>query len=279
MPERADVTVIVRARDEEAAIARALASVRRQTVASELLVVDSGSRDGTVAIASQWADRVIACPPERFTYGYALNLGADAARTRFHVALSAHCALPAPDWLERCLELYARPDVAAVAGRAPGEPRMPASGPFYQDLAHARSHPWWGFSNHASSWRADVWRELRFDETLAYAEDKEWALRVLARGYAIAFDDQLWVDMSHQWRGGAREWCSRQWRAARAIASFSSDARYGLREVVADWWHVPPGARPPWQRRLKPARAAGLVARYAGFQAGRRTPHRPVRPG
>jgi glycosyltransferase involved in cell wall biosynthesis len=61
------VSVIVRARDEQASIERALVSVRRQTVVAELIVVDSGSVDGTIAIASSLADRVIEMAPERFS--------------------------------------------------------------------------------------------------------------------------------------------------------------------------------------------------------------------
>src|SRR2546430_11508598 len=34
---------------------------------------------------------------------------------------------------------------------------------FYEDLEHARRHPEWGFSNHASSWRADVWKHFPLD--------------------------------------------------------------------------------------------------------------------
>ena len=30
---------------------------------------------------------------------------------------------------------------------------------FYQDAAHVRAHLLWGFSNHASSWRAELWRD------------------------------------------------------------------------------------------------------------------------
>jgi rhamnosyltransferase len=263
-------TVIVRARDEEKAIERALASVRSQTVEAELVVVDSGSQDGTLAIASRWADQIVQIPRERFTYGYALNVGAEAAGAPIHIALSAHCELPRRDWIACCLELYERPDVAAACAHLGDERGRPPLGPFFQDLAHARANPWWGMSNHGASWRADIWRSIRFDEGLGAAEDKEWALRVLARGWVIAFDTDLWVDITHRWRGGNKDWYSRQWREARAIASISPHASYGLRELAMDWWRVPKGRRPSWQRRLNPTRLPGLFARYAGFQTGRR---------
>jgi hypothetical protein len=73
-------------------------------------------------------------------------------------------------------------------------------GVYYQDAEHAREHPFWGFSNHASSWRAEVWAEHRFDERLPWAEDREWVQRVTEAGWVIAFDPELSVDMSHAWR-------------------------------------------------------------------------------
>lgn len=264
---------IVRAKDKAGTIERTLRSIRDQSVAAEIVVVDSGSVDGTLELAERWADRVVRIPPERFTYGYALNLGAEHATGPVHVALSAHCALPRADWLALCLRHYDRPDVAAVNGRRAkrDEPGLP--GTFLQDHAHACEHPWWGFSNHASSWRADVWRRHRFDELLGYAEDKEWALRVLSEGWVIAFDVGLFVDMSHQWRTTLREFTSRQRRSAQAIASFSPTARYGPLELAVDWWSGDVDHRPAWRRRLSPRRIAGLLAKFRGFRAGVRQRH------
>src|SRR5919108_616760 len=47
----ATASVIVRARDEAASIGRTLSLLARQTLVPEVIVVDSGSRDDTVAIA------------------------------------------------------------------------------------------------------------------------------------------------------------------------------------------------------------------------------------
>ncbi len=262
--------MIVRAKDKVGTIERAFQSVRKQTVTAEIVVVDSGSTDGTLDLAARFADRVIEIRPERFTYGLALNLGAQEATGQVHVALSAHCALPRVDWLERCLRHYDDSAVAAVNGRfpTPGDPDPSAT--FHQDYAHARANPWYGFSNHASCWRADVWRDQPFDERLQYAEDKEWALRVLRAGWVIALDPALVVDMSHQWQTTLRDRTSRQWRSACAIASFAPDARFGVAELAAEWWDGDVDHRPAWRRRLSPRRIADLAARYHGFRTGSR---------
>ncbi len=261
-------SVIVRSKDKADTIAAALESLRAQTVPPEIIVVDSGSSDGTLEIARRLADRVIEIPSERFSYGRALNSGAAEAAASVQLALSAHCVAP-PAWVERAIANLERPGVAGACGRRLELDGRPVPEPFLQDEAHARADPYWGFSNHASAWRAEVWRRFPFDERLGYAEDKEWALRVLSAGYRIAFDPEMFVDMSHQWRQGFAQYYRRQREAARALQSFTTLPAYGLREFLAEWWDGPPDPRPPWRRRLNPLRTAGLVGKLQG--------HRPPR--
>src|SRR4051794_10178830 len=99
-------SAIVRAKNEAATIERTLALLRGQTVRPEIIVVDSGSTDGTLDIARRLADRVIEIPPERFTFGFALNVGAREAGAPFHFAVSAHCFPERPDWIKQALSHY-----------------------------------------------------------------------------------------------------------------------------------------------------------------------------
>lgn len=57
---RTPISVVVITRNEEANLERCLLSVRE--IAGEIVVVDSGSTDGTIALAARLADRVIAQP-------------------------------------------------------------------------------------------------------------------------------------------------------------------------------------------------------------------------
>jgi len=257
-------SVIVRCRDERDTLGRTLETLRAQTVPAEVIVVDSGSVDGSLELARREADRVLEIPPDSFTYGYSLNVGARAAQADVHFALSSHCFAP-PHWIERALAHYARKDVAATNGIQTLADGTPVTEPFVQDFAHARADPWWGFSNHASSWRASVWREHPFDERMDYAEDREWAWRVTGAGWKIVYDPQLWVDLSHSWRG-PRNFFARQRRAARAVAGFSGAPPYGLRELARDWWADIPDDRhsPTAHRFLNVGRFAGLLGHYVG---------------
>lgn len=262
--------MIVRAKDAAPTIESTLAAVRAQTVETEVVVVDSGSRDATREIARRWCDRLIEIDPEEFTYGKALNIGARAASAPIHFALSAHCAPARADWVARALRHYRRDDVAAACGDNGLPSGRPLQQVFHQRIEHARQHPFWGFSNHASSWRASVWERFPFDETLDYAEDKEWALRVEAAGWVIAFDPLLWVDMSHRWRSGPRELYDRERRAGEAIGRFAGIPPHRFRDLVREWWAETPPGMPARRARTSVTRAAGMVGRHRGLVRARR---------
>lgn len=260
----ARASVIVRCKDEEKLLERALVSLRRQTVEPEIIVVDSGSRDRSVEIARRWCDQLIEIPAESFTHGRALNIGAAAATAPFHFALSAHCEAERDDWIARTLAHYERSDVAAASGFHALPDGSPLVGVFYQDAAHARAHPFWGFSNHASSWRASVWADHPFDEALAWAEDREWVQRVTEAGWVVAFDPELSVDMSHAWKS-PRESFRRARLSVGAIGEFAELPEYGLRECVREWWsQFADDRHSRWLYRLDPRRIARLAGKYVG---------------
>ncbi len=264
-------SVIVRAKNKERTIARTLASLRGQTVPPEIIVVDSGSTDRTVEIARESADHVIEIPPETFTYGRALNIGAQAASAPIHFALSAHCFAPTRDWIERSLAHYERPDVAGTAGYAGSVPWSDESPVVYQDRETFRAHPFWGFSNHASSWRASVWKDFPFDETVESSEDKEWAWRVLEAAWVIVLDPALAVRSGHRFDAGLLAYYRQAQRDARALATFYDLPPYRLRDAVREWWNVSqPSRRAGLWNRLSPGHVLGIAAKYSGFGAARR---------
>src|ERR1700730_12650661 len=165
-------SVIVRAKDKEATIEATLRAVRNQTVDVEPLVVVSGSRDGTLEIARRWADRVIEIPSHEFSYGHALNVGAAEATGPFHFALSAHCVPPHTAWIEASIAHYACSSVAATCGALETPDFQALLRPFAQTADTVLKNPYWGYSIHAGSWRAEVWQADHFDEQMDAAEDK-----------------------------------------------------------------------------------------------------------
>ncbi len=265
-------SVIVRAKNRAATLERTLSQLRNQTVEVELVVVDSGSTDGTVEIARQWCDQLIELPGERFTFGRALNIGAEAASAPIHFAVSAHCWPERSDWIARSLRQYERADVAATNGARFRPDDVPLHETFYQDAATARAHPLWGFSNHAASWRAAIWNEFPFDEEMEACEDKEWSWRVLNAGWLVAYHPLLSVSSAHRHRSGVRPYYRRIELETRELAARDAFPAFGLRDAFEEWWRgYPDESRyPPLVHRVNYYRAAEIAGKYVGGRQGRR---------
>ena len=267
-------SVIVRSKDRADTIERTLRALRRQTVTPEIVVVDSGSRDATVRIARRFCDALCEIRPEQFSYGGALNTGARMATAPVHFALSAHCAPSSPEWIERALAHYRDPAVAATAGVLNFPDRTPLGGPHrLADAAFARAHRFWGYSNHAGSWRAEVWRAIPFDERLPAAEDREWSWRVLDAGWQIMLDPALRVEPGHRARESWSAWYRRNRREMAAHAQFEHELSYDVGDLLEDWWS---GLELGSRQLLSPRRAVGLLGRYAGARVGRPRPPSPI---
>lgn len=200
------VGIVIRALDESELIGTCLETLRRQRGDFDLdvLVVDSGSTDSTVAIAGSLGARIAEISPSEFDYSTALNLGIDNVRGDIVLSLSAH-AIPVDEhWLATMLAAFEEPSVAGVSCRQVPWPDAPwketerlrrmfgdmrvVFGP--EDAAEPV------FSNAASGIRRSVWREQPF--TLPAVEDLEWARRVVSAGWTIVYEPRATVFHSHE---------------------------------------------------------------------------------
>jgi rhamnosyltransferase len=261
--------IVIRARDEAARIGVTLARLASQTAAAdaEVVVVDSGSRDETVRIARDAGARVIEIPAESFTYGGALNAGCEGAPAPVLVALSAH-APPLDDrWLERLLEPFDDERVACACGYAVGPDGGRLEGRVVQDLGLARANPFWGYSNSAGAFRADLWRERPFREDMPATEDKEWAWHWLGEGRLVVVDPSFATDHSHRDEGRLATY-RRARDIWRGFSMYLDLEPYGARDLARDWWTGLGGYPSPLRARLGWRRAAKLFGRYRGSRFG-----------
>lgn len=265
-------SVVVRAKNKEQTIERALRGLRDQTVETEVILVDSGSTDRTVEVARPYCDQVISIPAEAFTYGHALNLGSRHASGQVIFALSAHCVPSSSSWVELSVNAYTDDDVAGTWGPLAGPDGSPLNGPAKFSLADLGSDFTWGFSNHASSWRKQVWERFPFDEQLVACEDKEWMWRVMSAGFSLYADPRLVVDSSHRRDAGLQSLYKRVHRERLVLSEMLGYPRLTIPALLRKWWVEFPDAssRPNWQRRLSPWRAAELTGEYTGDLAGTR---------
>jgi rhamnosyltransferase len=269
---QSQASVIVRTKDSARTLRSALGSIRSQSVESEIVVVDSGSTDDTVSIAKEFGAIVVSMPAEQFSFGRGLNLGASRASAPIHFALSSHCVLPRDDYVERSLAFYERPDVAATHGKPYDALGRPLLEPYFQSADDAYVDPYWGYSNHAASWRADVWRHHPFNEQIEACEDLEWAWRVLNDGYVIVFDPRLVVATNHRIAQGIRPLFNRSRREARALARYLDVEPRTLRAAIRQWWYrIPPNPPyPPLFYRANYWKVAEIFGRYVGQAEARR---------
>jgi len=267
------MTVIVRARDEAARIGECLALVRRQRPAGrdvELVVVDNGSRDGTAAIARGFGARVVELERERFSFGRALNLGAEHASGALLVALSADARPRDPGWLARLADAFCDPRVACASGDRYGPDAQPLRAPVRQDLQLFCACPQFGYSNGAGAFRAQLWQERPFREDLPGCEDREWSLFWLRRGWICLVDPALAVCHDHT-HDPLPAIYRRARREAEGMALFLSRPPLSGAQLLARWWSDTRYYDSRLRARLSHRRAARLLGDYVGRRRAARS--------
>jgi glycosyltransferase involved in cell wall biosynthesis len=193
---------VVRTFNVECWIGETLRALRDQRYPGsiEIIVVDSGSTDRTLALAAPLADHLIQIPSGSFSFGGALNRGAERATGDLLLNLSADATPLGREYLTTLTAPLKSQDIAATFGR--DCPRPGASPSQARDNeswfpAGGQLDPATRFSNANACLRRSVWQQFRFDETFPGAEDREWASRVLAAGYRILYAPQATVAHSH----------------------------------------------------------------------------------
>jgi len=246
---RPHCSIVIRANNEEGHIGRLLSGILQQTIPQiEIILVDSGSTDNTVAIAQQYLVRVVHIPPDEFTFGRSLNLGIDAAQGEFIVIASAHIYPVYPDWLERLLSPFSDPQVALIYGRQRGD-RITR---FSESQVFARWYPEnsnpvqkYPFCNNANAAiRRELWARHPYDETLSGLEDLAWARWAVNEGYHLAYIAEAEVVHVHDEQ--PRQVYNRYRREAMAFKHIFPQERFGLRDflrllssnIASDLWHA-----------------------------------------
>ncbi len=279
------VSVVIRSFNSADTIEATLQSVRSQTVPAEIVLVDSGSTDETVALATPYVDRLVTMRKSDFSYGRALNRGFEVAGGEILHPLSSHCTFQHERHLERVLELHLDSRVAATNGESVSPWHGALTGPIFVSQWPTPKLLWWGFSNHSSSVRRSVWAQVPFDEDLLACEDKEWAQRVHAAdpSWTIAFDPMLRVPAGHRTRQGRKLVYRRGYIEGYGLQSILPDVALSVPTVLRQWvlWAPPNGRLPAAAYGLIPLRwwqAAGVLrgARAASQKRTRALPRRPV---
>ena len=202
--------------------AETLDGVFAQKVGSdfEVIVVDSGSTDGTRELARARGAAVHDVSGGTFDHGATRDLGISLAGGGY-VALLVQDAVPLDDrWLAAMIEDLERdPLVAGVYGRQVPRPdssplarvlveNAPTSGHErrkqhagapggYRTLPPEKRREVAVFDNVSSCLRRSIWEEIPFGRT-GFGEDLRWGERVLSRGHKIVYEPRSAVVHSHE---------------------------------------------------------------------------------
>ncbi len=201
-----------------------LAGQRGGELAWDLLVIDSGSSDGTLEILKRWRGdfpvpmRVRGIDPVEFDHGDTRNQLAAWSTGELLVFLTQDAIPGSEDWLATLVQGFEDPEVAAATCR--NVPRPDASfatrlfsrdDPGYAEEGrlvrlpddydaldpHAR-RLLYNFNDVASAFRREVWRRHPFPRT-PFGEDVLMARALLEAGYVLRYDADALVEHSHEY--------------------------------------------------------------------------------
>jgi glycosyltransferase involved in cell wall biosynthesis len=266
------VSVVVRARDEAARIGRCLSLVAAQRLSGpvEVIVVDDRSRDRTADIARRHGATVVPLAPRPFSFGGALNLGAERAAGEIVVALSADAQPTDPEWLAALLRCFADPRVACASGERHRPDGTLLRERVEQDAALLARHPQWGYSNGAGGFRRALWRERPFRSDLPGCEDREWSAHWIAGGHVCVVDPALTIVHDHT-HDPLPAIYRRARREAEGFALFLGTRPQTARELIAEWWSDLRYYDSALKARLSHRRTARLLGAYAGHRRAARS--------
>lgn len=196
-------SIIIRCYNEGKHIEKLLDGIMRQTIKDiEIIIVDSGSTDGTLSIISKYPVKLVYISPDEFSFGKALNRGCEVANGNLLVFISAHCYPVKNNWLEELLVPFNDSKVALVYGKQRGNKITKYSEQqifnnwFPDESSLKRRTP---FCNNANcAIRKTLWSQIHYDEELTGLEDLDWAKKVINKNYYLAYSSEAEIIHIHE---------------------------------------------------------------------------------
>lgn len=186
----------------------------------EMVVVDSGSTDGSLDIIRRFPVHLVQIPPHEFNHGETRNFGASHADpdSRYIVFLTQD-ATPLPGWLDALIDPMEQ-DANLAGTFSRHVPRADCNLPLARRMTTeweqaGRMQPilkriedqadfeqrkafYCYFSDTSSALRRSVWQAYPF-RRVEFGEDTDWAERVLHAGFSLLFQPASAVLHSHSY--------------------------------------------------------------------------------
>jgi rhamnosyltransferase len=208
------VSILILTKDEAHNIDRCLSAVLDQDFHDEyeVVVIDSGSTDGTIEKLQSFPVRLVEIEPAEFHHARTRNLAASQAHGEILVYLAADAFPAGRDWLAALLRNFTEPQIGGVYGRHLPKPgssseRRHALHTLYGDQRIVKGrldrqrlgYRYYHFSTVNAAIRKYVWEQTLFPEDLKVFEDVAIAKRILDGGWKIVYEPGAAVYHSHDY--------------------------------------------------------------------------------
>jgi len=188
------VSVIIRTYNEAQYLERLISNILSQKVKNfsvEIIIVDSGSTDNTLSIATKYHCRITHIKKSEFTFGRSLNIGCQFAKGDYFVFVSGHCIPVNEDWLTELIKPFDNENICYVYGRQEGKETTK-----FSEYRHFDKHfpiyskiPQNGFfcNNANAAIAKKAWQQFKFNEDLTGLEDMFLAKQIVEQGKQLAY--------------------------------------------------------------------------------------------
>jgi glycosyltransferase involved in cell wall biosynthesis len=236
------VSVVIPVKNGERYLAELFDALVREGP-EETLVVDSGSRDRSLAIAGAAAGvRVLEIAPEEFSHGHTRNLAVEHTSGEL-ICFLTQDATPCPGWLDAYREAFSLvQDVGAAYG--PHLPRCDTSPMIARELTEffagfsadgrpvvQRAGDSSFLSNVNACYSRACWEQIRFRD-VTYSEDQAFGAEMLDAGWAKVYTPSAAVLHAHDY--GALEFMRRYFDEYRGLRQSAGHIEpFGMRSSLA----------------------------------------------
>jgi len=179
---KSDLSIVIRTFNSAKTLKRLLGTFSAKFF-KELIIVDSGSSDNTLTIASEFKAKIVSLS-EPFHYSKSLNKGFSVSTGSWVLVISSHCIPLNENFLEKIFSfISSAPSDCAVGyglvGVSPPKLKAPLIIGNSQSFQHGLFSPG---GNGLAVYRKSFWEEHPFSEIIDTAEDLEWFLWAMKTG-------------------------------------------------------------------------------------------------
>jgi rhamnosyltransferase len=173
----------------------------------EVIVIDSGSTDLTYNLVRGYPIRFVKIKPSEFGHGKTRNYGAELAKGKYIIYLTADAIPKNNSWLTEMIKPFSDNKVAAIYGRQLPKEEENILDKLHYAVFYGHEEIEWTagsytigdniFSDVCSALRKELISVIPYKKDIIVSEDHEWANRILQKGYKVIYQPKAEVIHSH----------------------------------------------------------------------------------